>query len=57
MALVEAKRKSITPFCLTIDIAGDDYLKEMTQDIGYEVVNNIESLPHRLPILYKRLTS
>ena len=57
MALVEAKRRSITPFCLTIDIAGYDYLKEMSQDIGYEVVNNIESLPHRLPVLYKRLTS
>ena len=57
MALTEAKQKSITPFCLTVDIAGYDYLKEMTQDIGYEVVNNIESLPLRLPILYKRLTS
>lgn len=57
MALIEAKRKNITPFCLTIDIAGYDYLKEMSDDIGYEVVNNIESLPHRLPILYKRLTS
>jgi nitric oxide reductase activation protein len=57
MALIEAKRKNITPFCLTIDIAGYDYLKEMADDIGYEVVNNIESLPQRLPTLYKRLTS
>jgi nitric oxide reductase activation protein len=57
MALIEAKRKSITPFCLTIDSAGYDYLRKMTQDIGYEVVNDIESLPQRLPLLYKRLTS
>ncbi len=57
MALIEAKRKSITPFCLTIDIAGYDYLNEMSQDIGYEVVNDIESLPQRLPTLYKKLTT
>ncbi|UCH43679.1 MAG: VWA domain-containing protein, partial [Dehalococcoidales bacterium] len=57
MALIEAKRKNIIPFCLTIDIAGYDYLKKMAQDIGYEVVNKVESLPERLPILYKRLTS
>ncbi len=57
MALIEAKRKNITPFCLTIDSAGYDYLRKMSQDIGYEVVNNIESLPQRLPLLYKRLTS
>jgi nitric oxide reductase activation protein len=57
MAFFEAKRKNIIPFCLTVDIAGYDYLKRMCHDIDYEVVNNIESLPQRLPILYKRLTS
>ena len=57
MALVEAKRKNITPFCLTIDIAGHDYLYEMLPDIGYEVVNDVETLPQRLPLLYRRLTS
>jgi len=29
----------------------------MAQGIDYEIVDNIESLPQRLPILYKRLTS
>ncbi len=57
MAFIEAKRKNIIPFCLTVDIAGYDYLKRMCQDIDYEVVNDIEVLPRRLPILYKRLTS
>ena len=57
MALIEAKRKDITPFCLTIDMGGYDYLKDMSQDIGYEVVNNVESLPRHLPMLYKKLTS
>ena len=56
MALLEAKRKYITPFCLTVDRAGQDYLKKMCHDIGYEVVWNIESLPKRLAALYRRLT-
>jgi nitric oxide reductase NorD protein len=56
MALNEAKRKGIVPFCLTVDRAGHDYLKTMCEDIGYEVVADIESLPSRLPALYRKLT-
>ncbi len=57
MALVEAKRKGIVPFCLTVDRYGHDYLKQMCDDIGYEVVDNIESLPRRLPTLYRHLAA
>lgn len=57
MALAEAKRKGIVPFCLTVDKGGQDYLKKMCGDIGYEVVADIESLPRRLPLLYRRLTT
>ena len=56
MALNEARRKGITPFCLTVDRAGHDYLKTMMADMGYEVVADIQSLPKRLPLLYRRLT-
>ncbi len=56
MALNEARRKNIVPFCLTVDRAGHDYLKTMCSDMGYEVVPDITSLPHRLPQLYRRLT-
>ncbi len=56
MALNEAKRRGITPFCLTVDRAGHDYLKTMCEDIGYEVVADVQSLPSRLPTLYRRLT-
>jgi len=55
-ALNEAKRDGITPFALTVDRAGHDYLKTMCEDMGYEVVADIESLPSRLPALYRRLT-
>ncbi|MFN8558670.1 MAG: hypothetical protein U0531_15475 [Dehalococcoidia bacterium] len=43
MALNEAKRKGIVLFRLTVDRAGHDYLKTMCEDIGYEVVADIES--------------
>ncbi|MBM4404847.1 MAG: VWA domain-containing protein [Chloroflexi bacterium] len=56
MALNEARRKNIVPFCLTVDRAGHDYLKTMCSDMGYEIVPDITSLPHRLPQLYRRLT-
>jgi nitric oxide reductase NorD protein len=56
MALIEAKRKQITPFCLTVDKAGHDYLKSMCGDMGYEVLADIWTLPERLPLLYKKLT-
>ena len=56
MALLEAKRKGIVPFALTVDRAGHDYLKTMCEDIGYEVVADIEALPSRLPTLYRKLT-
>ncbi|MBI2861227.1 MAG: hypothetical protein HYX89_00240 [Chloroflexi bacterium] len=57
VALLEAKRKGIIPFCLTVDKAGTDYLRTMCPDIGYQVVSDIESLPSRLLTLYLQLTS
>lgn len=56
-ALNEARAKGITPFVVSIDKEGHDYLRIMCGDLGYEVVSNIESLPKRLPSLYRRLTT
>ena len=56
MALNEAKLQGIDAFCLTVDKNGHDYLKTMCQDIGYEVLEDINDLPSRLLYLYKRLT-
>jgi hypothetical protein len=55
-ALVEAKNKGITPFALTVDKEGHDYLGAMCGDIAYEVLGDIEQMPSRLPALYRRLT-
>ena len=57
MALLEAKRKQIIPFCLTVDRAGHDYLKTMCSDMGYEVLSDVRMLPQRLLYLYRRLTA
>ena len=54
-ALLEAKRHQIAPFLITVDAEGHDYLRHMCDDIGYEVVADIESLPRRLPKLYGQL--
>ncbi len=55
-ALVEAKHKSIVPFCLTVDKEGHEYLGQMCEDVDYEILGDIEALPSRLPALYRRLT-
>ncbi len=57
MALIEARREGVTPFCLTVDRDGHDYLKTMMQDFSYEVLSDITLLPQRLPQLYRRLTT
>jgi nitric oxide reductase activation protein len=56
-ALLEAKRQRITPFLITVDSTGRDYLRHICDDMGYEVVADIESLPRRLPKLYGRLAA
>ena len=57
MALREARRQAIHPFCITIDQAATDYVKRMYGDIGFLVVDEVESLPTRLPRIYQRLTA
>ena len=56
MAFDEAKKKGINSFCLTVDKNGHDYLKTMCSDMGYEILEDINDLPERLLVLYRRLT-
>ncbi|MDP7514432.1 MAG: hypothetical protein QF422_05875 [Dehalococcoidia bacterium] len=56
VAFDEARKEGVTPFCLTVDKNGHDYLKTMMQDMSYEVLSDITMLPTRLPQLYKQLT-
>lgn len=56
-ALIEARRAGIVPFLVTVDAEGDDYLREMCSDVGYEVVTDVTSLPRHLPALYRHLAT
>ena len=56
MALIEARREGIHPFCLTVDKEGNDYLRTMMDDFSYEVLSDVRLLPLRLPQLYRKLT-
>jgi nitric oxide reductase activation protein len=55
-ALQEARQVGIHPFCITIDPAGQDYLGDLYGDTGYTVIDRVERLPQRLPLIYRRLT-
>ena len=56
MALIEAKKAGIHPFCITVDPHAKEYLARMYGEVGYTVIDRVESLPMRLPQIYRRLT-
>jgi len=51
-ALRDATNAGIETFCVTIDPAGHDYLREMCPDGRYLVIDDVESLPAELAKLY-----
>jgi hypothetical protein len=54
-ALREADAAGITPFCVTVDRAGHDYLREMCDASRYLVIEDIGALPRELPKIYRRV--
>jgi nitric oxide reductase activation protein len=54
MALREAERGGILSFCLTVDKAGRDYLREMCAPSRYMIIEDMTSLPTELPKIYQR---
>jgi hypothetical protein len=57
MALRQARIEGITPFCITIDRESEDQLRDMYGEVGYTIIDDVLSLPERLPGIYSRLTS
>jgi nitric oxide reductase NorD protein len=55
VALREAEASGITPFCITVDKAGHDYLREMCDGARYMVIEDIAALPRELPKIYQRV--
>jgi nitric oxide reductase activation protein len=56
-ALRQAKVAGITPFCITIDRESESELRDLYGEIGYTIIDDVMSLPERLPGIYRRLTS
>jgi len=55
-ALREAELAHIQTFCVTIDRAGHDYLREMCPEGRYLIIDEVESLPVELGKVYRLLT-
>jgi len=56
-ALRQAKTLGITPFCITIDRESEAELRDLYGDIGYTIIDDVLTLPERLPGIYRRLTT
>jgi nitric oxide reductase NorD protein len=56
-ALKQAKNAGITPFCITIDRESEAELRDLYGDIGYTIIDDVLSLPERMPGIYRRLTT
>jgi hypothetical protein len=56
-ALRQCKLQGITPFCITIDRESESELRDLYGDIGYTIIDDVMSLPERMPGIYRRLTT
>lgn len=56
-ALVDAKTRGITPFCITVDRESEAELRDLYGEVGYTIIDDVLSLPERMPGIYRRLTT
>lgn len=57
VAFEEAARRNIHFFCITVDLAGNDYLRKILPPSQYLVIEETIDLPRQLPKIYRRLTT
>ena len=57
MAVLDAEKSGLRPFCVTIDEHAEDYLPYLFGSRSYVVIRNAEELPRKLPMLYLKLTN
>jgi len=55
-AVEELATRGVRTFCLTLDPNADDYVSRIFGSKGYMVVDHVNRLPERLPMLYAGLT-
>jgi len=56
-ALREAKALGVHPFCITVDREARGYLARLYGEVCYLIIDRAESLPERLPRIYRALTT
>jgi hypothetical protein len=56
-ALREARTSGVTPFCITIDRDSEAELRDLYGEVGYTIIDDVLSLPERMPAIYRRLTT
>ncbi len=57
MALLEASRTGIHPFCITLDRDARDYLPHMYGAARYIILDDVRQLPVKVTDIYRRLTT
>ncbi len=55
-AVEEVARSGVTTFCMTLDPRADQYVSRIFGARNYMVVDHVERLPEKLPLLYAGLT-
>lgn len=55
-AVLQARKKGLQVFCVTIDERAEDYLPHLFGAQHYVLIRKAEDLPKTLPLLYMRLT-
>src|SRR2546423_769188 len=56
-ALRQARLDGITPFCVTIDRDSEPELRDLYGEVGDTIIDDVLSLPERMPAIYRRLTT
>ena len=54
-AIEEAERAGVLTFCITVDPAGHDYLRQMLPEDRYLVIDEVTALPGELTKVYRSL--
>ncbi|MDP3124475.1 MAG: VWA domain-containing protein, partial [Thiobacillus sp.] len=57
MALLEAVRTGIHPFCITLDRDARDYLPHMYGSARYVILDDVRQLPVKVTDIYRRITT
>ncbi|MCX7673460.1 MAG: VWA domain-containing protein [Thiobacillaceae bacterium] len=57
MALLEARRSGIHPFCITLDREAREYLPHMYGAARYVIIDDVGQLPVKVADIYRRITT